>query len=164
MAPDCLVPREALAAYARDGGPPVPMCWLCAHLVTEHGAELDTIPAMDRCSCTREDIYPADVAARRAAIVEPARSSDYAQRPEFVGTSSERWVKLKERLAPHVRAQDAPRSLAVPAKVRQAQNRAAASKTALARRGAVVDADRVEATDAPEAERHGVDRVVARRN
>lgn len=45
---DCLVPM---------GNEAVPMCWLCAHHVTEHDAELyETCVA--ECECDPSEIYP----------------------------------------------------------------------------------------------------------
>lgn len=38
-----------------DGTPgePIPMCWLCAHRVCEHGS-------LHPCDCPRDQIYPPD--------------------------------------------------------------------------------------------------------
>lgn len=55
--PDVMVPW--------DGGA-IPMCWICAHLVTEHEHEIGA-PAVN-CGCTAEQIYPPDVLARRRRL------------------------------------------------------------------------------------------------
>lgn len=124
-APECLVPAEAVGRT----GAPLPMCWLCAHAVTEHGATLeDAVDRAAACGCGRSEIFPAEVVARRL---------------QTTGESG-----LEVRL--HA---EATRSLAVPARVRQAQNRRAASMTArsrLSRRRAEVHADRLEPADLPE--------------
>ena len=54
----CLMPAEAVG---REGAP-LPVCWLCAHLITEHGATLET--AGDKqydhcCECDETIVYPA---------------------------------------------------------------------------------------------------------
>ena len=53
--PDCDVPL--------DDGPPLRMCWLCAHAVCHHDAPL--VGAPEPCSCAPEEIWPDDVWARR---------------------------------------------------------------------------------------------------
>ncbi len=49
--PECLVPVGEAA---------VPMCWSCAHHVTEHDASLHDAPTGE-CECHPSEIYPADV-------------------------------------------------------------------------------------------------------
>lgn len=56
FAPECMVPHG-------DYGSVLPMCWLCAHVVTEHDAVL--YADVCDCGCTAEQIYPPDVLARR---------------------------------------------------------------------------------------------------
>lgn len=48
FAPDCLAP-------VGDGA--LPMCWLCAHHVVDHGAEVDAA-VHGECDCAPQDIYP----------------------------------------------------------------------------------------------------------
>lgn len=61
--PECVVP---VGIGAR------PMCWLCAHEVTAHDAPPDwRHPAHVECVCSAEEIYPADVIARRAPTIAP---------------------------------------------------------------------------------------------
>lgn len=60
LAPECIVP-------VGDGA--VPMCWLCAHAVTEHDAEVGA-PVVE-CGCNSEQIYPADYRAKFARPQAP---------------------------------------------------------------------------------------------
>lgn len=58
MAVEVLVPAEALG---RDGAP-IGFCWICAHLVTEHEAELNPDnfgEHFEKCNCPRAQVYPA---------------------------------------------------------------------------------------------------------
>lgn len=48
FAPEVLVP---------DGDAAVPMCWLCAHHVIEHGTALEHAHCAE-CECTPQEIYP----------------------------------------------------------------------------------------------------------
>lgn len=42
------------------------MCWLCAHMVTEHEVAPErTVLELARCKCKREDVYPPDEIRRR---------------------------------------------------------------------------------------------------
>lgn len=122
FAPECLVPAEAFG----HGGAPVPMCWLCAHAVTEHGAGIaDAADRSAACSCRAEEIFPLDVLARR--------------RPLCVSG---------EVIVPEV-------------PTRQGTNGAKRTASArLARRRAVVHANRSEAPGLPQADCDSVDRVV----
>lgn len=66
FAPECVIPGEML----NQPGAGVPMCWLCAHAVIEHGGTLDDAhERVAACKCSAHDIYPADVIARRAATI-----------------------------------------------------------------------------------------------
>lgn len=47
-APEVLVP---------DGDAALPMCWLCAHHVVEHGTALEAAYCAE-CECTPQEIYP----------------------------------------------------------------------------------------------------------
>lgn len=148
FAPECKVPAEAVGR----SGAPIGMCWLCAHVVCDHGhGDLDTAwEHVGECDCEPEAVYPAELAARK-------RLSSAESALEVV-IHAELVQKLE---AP------APRSKAMNARERSAKARAAASRTAiarrenaLARRGAEVHADRLEALRLPESERDRVDRVV----
>ncbi len=55
FAPECMLP-------VGDGA--VPVCWLCAHLVTVHEHALGA--PVTNCGCTAAEIYPAHVQARRS--------------------------------------------------------------------------------------------------
>lgn len=58
MAAQVLVPNA-------DGGADG-MCWLCAHMVADHGASPeDAIRLLHTCTCERAAIFPSDVVARR---------------------------------------------------------------------------------------------------
>ncbi len=46
--PECLVPV---------GDEAVPMCWLCAHHVTEHGTAVEAAHTAE-CECLPQEIYP----------------------------------------------------------------------------------------------------------
>ena len=48
MAPECLVPHG-------DGA--IPMCWLCAHHVIEHGTAVDHA-YVGECECLPSEIFP----------------------------------------------------------------------------------------------------------
>lgn len=48
FAPEVLVP---------DGDEAIPMCWLCAHHVVEHGTSMDAARCGE-CECTPQEIYP----------------------------------------------------------------------------------------------------------
>lgn len=101
-APECVVPGEMFGR----GGEAVPMCWLCAHAVTEHGGTIeDAYERVAACKCSGHDIYPADVISRRAA---------------FYTTPSEPVRELEAKPA-HV-----ARTGGMSARARSAQNRAAA--------------------------------------
>jgi len=42
------------------------MCWLCAHMVADHGASPeDALKFVHHCACEPQAIYPADVLFRR---------------------------------------------------------------------------------------------------
>lgn len=72
--PDCDVPL--------DDGPPLRMCWLCAHAVCHHDAPLDGAP--EPCGCAPEEIWPDDVRARRtqlSAIVARAAAPLFPEAP-----------------------------------------------------------------------------------
>ena len=45
-------------------------CWLCAHGIVDHGAQLGYASGVD-CRCTPEEIYPADVMRLRVARNSP---------------------------------------------------------------------------------------------
>ena len=61
FAPECLVPI---------GDGEKAMCWICAHAVTEHGAEVGA-PVVD-CGCSADAIYPPQVLALRGLrAIEP---------------------------------------------------------------------------------------------
>lgn len=60
MAPECLVP-------VGDGA--LAMCWVCAHMVTQHDAKLGAT-ARD-CGCSSEEIYPHDYRAKFARPQAP---------------------------------------------------------------------------------------------
>lgn len=55
MAPDVLVPGEAAGT---DGM--LELCWICAHLVTEHEVTIDGkgLGSHKMCKCKREEIFP----------------------------------------------------------------------------------------------------------
>lgn len=75
-------------------------CYLCAHDIAVHGAKLGDVSA--GCSCPRGDIFPADVIARRDAIMvaEKAEPARYIDPPAYVGRDSGRIRALrKERVA-----------------------------------------------------------------
>lgn len=99
MAPECKVPTA-------DGGV-TGMCWLCAHIVADHGVSPEhVLDWMDRgaCGCTREAIYPADVIARfnrgaeDGAIINAARAKFEAMRQETRGAASP--VRAESRASP----------------------------------------------------------------
>lgn len=53
----------------------IPMCWLCAHMVADHGASPeDAVKLMDTCKCPGHLIYPRDVLERRARITSAAET------------------------------------------------------------------------------------------
>jgi hypothetical protein len=60
MSPECLVP-------VGDGA--LAMCWVCAHMVTEHDAKLGATAR--NCGCSSEEIYPPDYRARFARPQAP---------------------------------------------------------------------------------------------
>lgn len=158
--PACLVPAEALSSAA--SGPPVHMCWLCAHVVTEHGASLETaVLHIGACTCALEDVYPIDEIARRRQL----GISGWTQAEEVLSAELVRAMPAPARPAAVIG--DAPRSRAMSGRARTEAARKAAAMTAparreneLARRRAGVHADRLEAPGLPEAEGDGVDRVV----
>lgn len=95
--------------FGRDGEP-LPMCWVCAHLVTDHEADVtpDNFVEVTRmCTCPRERVFPNRTHPPSAAIVVG----------EFVHKQVEADLHA------------APRSFRVPARERQAQARAAAART-----------------------------------
>lgn len=55
-----------------------PLCWICAHLVVEHGVSLETVATSEACECAPEDIYPVE----RAAALRAARAREDAARVE----------------------------------------------------------------------------------
>lgn len=119
MAPECLVPAETfsddVAARLSPSGAPVPMCWYCAHLATDHGFEPDPrafLAASDRCACERERVFPHRFASRLA--------------PQVTEEDTLNAIEIAARQA-------VPRSTRVPARERQAQARAAAARTHLSR-------------------------------
>ena len=127
MAPECLVPAEALAGGA---GVPLALCWLCAHVVTEHGATLEnSVDAIDLCPCRAEAIFPADVLARRRPIIASGEIV-YGLERHPPGRVMQISAASSEEIRLHA---EATRSTRVRARERQAQAREAASKTAAAR-------------------------------
>ncbi len=60
FAPECLVPV---------GDDAVPMCWLCAHHVTEHNAPPNA-PLAVECKCPAHEIYPHRALAEATRVVD----------------------------------------------------------------------------------------------
>lgn len=164
--PECLVPCEVLYPTATSG-PPVRLCWLCAHVIADHGATLDTaVEAIGSCSCALEDVYPAAEISRRRVL----GIAGWTQAEEVL---SAELVRRVTPAAPAARPPEpeVPRSKAMSGRARTEAARRAAALTAdarreneLARRRAGIDADRLEAPGLPEPERDRVDRVVRVRN
>lgn len=73
MAPECLVPVD-------DGA--LAMCWVCAHMVTQHDAKLGAT-AHD-CGCSSEKIYPHDYRARFARPQAPVSGELCSAIPRIV--------------------------------------------------------------------------------
>lgn len=95
-------------------GEAVPMCWLCAHAVIEHGGTLeDAHERVAVCKCSAHDIYPADVISRRAATIYTIPSESAAE------------IKAH---ADAVTAMAAPSKPRMTARERSTMNRAAAVK------------------------------------
>ncbi len=58
----------------------LPMCWLCAHQVVDHGVALHAAPTA-RCECLPWEVYPRDVfAPGGAAQFEAKRDAVLARR------------------------------------------------------------------------------------
>ncbi len=57
-APDVMVPWD-------DGA--IPMCWLCAHMLTVHEVEPGT--PLQECTCGAEAVFPPDVLLRRKSLL-----------------------------------------------------------------------------------------------
>jgi len=53
------VPAEALGRE----GEPVPMCWLCAHLVVAHDVPIAGLASARPCGCNPATIYPQPMTA-----------------------------------------------------------------------------------------------------
>lgn len=71
FAPEVLVP---------DGDAALPMCWLCAHHVVDHGSSLQGAPSAE-CECTPQEIYPTRGPGHLTAFrVEHGDSGSYASR------------------------------------------------------------------------------------
>lgn len=143
FAPECKVPAEAVGRV----GAPIGMCWLCAHVVCDHGhGDLETAwEHVGECTCEPEAVYPAELAARKRAS-----SAELLTLEDPPAAYVQRQASMRETFG-------APRSKAMNARDRSAKARAAASRTAiarreneLARRGAEVHADRLEALRLPE--------------
>lgn len=108
--PECDVPL--------DDGPPHRMCWLCAHAVCHHDAPLTGAP--EPCACAHEEIWPADVFARRAQLStittgipaplfsNAARAQEapemtpeeqrYIEVPTFMGRDSKRYEPIRKMI------------------------------------------------------------------
>lgn len=54
--PECLLP---------DGDAAVPLCWVCAHHVAEHGSSV-AHAYVQQCSCLPREIFPMAVITARA--------------------------------------------------------------------------------------------------
>ena len=109
FAPECVVPGEMFG----KSGEAVPMCWLCAHAVIEHGGTLeDAHERVAACKCSAHDIYPADVISRRAVNIYTSE------------TGAEIQAHAVEALAP--KPAHVARSSRMTARERSALNRKAA--------------------------------------
>jgi hypothetical protein len=63
-APACTCGMFRASCLVPDGDRSVSLCWLCAHLVGEHGADPATAwQKAPECACEHADVYPSDVAA-----------------------------------------------------------------------------------------------------
>lgn len=86
--PVCVCGAFRPEALVPVGDSAVGMCWLCAHLVTEHGVEATQVAlmgAMDRCSrgelcaCKPTEVYPGDVLREREAVRQGATAAARAE-------------------------------------------------------------------------------------
>lgn len=133
MVPDVLVPAEAIGC----DGAPILLCWICAHLVTEHEVELgvDGLGAHKMCACPRERVFP----ERSWSDTAPVVNEDDLRNALELARVHQQVIDARIALTKAEQARDQKlgvRTVRVPARERQAQARAAAGLTAAARRAA----------------------------
>lgn len=76
----------------------VSLCWLCAHDVVFHNAELGVLSDTP-CGCKRSEVYPEHVIENLDRALDAA--SRYRVRPEFMGRDSERRMERVARVTLH---------------------------------------------------------------
>ncbi len=69
FSPDCLVPVDEGA---------LPMCWLCAHHVVDHGSAVSAAH-VGECECSLEEIYPPHVLNARRGLLGNASAAASAR-------------------------------------------------------------------------------------
>jgi hypothetical protein len=96
FAPECLVPV---------GDTAVPMCWLCAHHVVEHGTPLNDAPEAE-CDCMPQDIYPhraheppgtlmsGELEPEPVVLTDRERSVQELLKDATIGDKAAQWIRV----------------------------------------------------------------------
>ncbi len=85
--PDCVAPV---------GHGSLELCWLCAHLIVEHGESVQAAPSA-KCACHRDDIYPPFLKELLAPVREREARLKSSQLPKPEATRVDRVVLVRDK-------------------------------------------------------------------